>query len=82
MQNEITFSQIKLIYVPGLNLCPQAWQTFIGVPLPKNPQTIEYPLFTVAREVDPHLGQQGILGFRVSVKITISSASTILDSIP
>ena len=69
-------------YVPGLNLCPQAWQTFIGVPLPKNPQTTEYPLFTVAIEVDPHSGQHGILGLRVSAKIAISSASTILVSIP
>ena len=27
-----------------------------GVPLPKKPHTNEYPLFTVAIEVDPHLG--------------------------
>ena len=48
-------------YVPGLNLCPQDWQTFIGVPLPKNPHTKEYPLLTVAIEDEPHLGHLGPL---------------------
>ena len=47
-------------YVPGLNLCPQTWQTFTGFPLPKNPHTIEYPRLIVAMAVAPHLGHLGI----------------------
>ena len=64
---EIGYAPVVLIfivsidsYVPGLNLYPQTWQTFTGLPLPKNPHTIEYPRLIVAIAVAPHLGHLGI----------------------
>ena len=58
------YSIILLITIPnsqfptyGFHLYPHFWHTFLGLPEPIKPVTIEKPRLTVEIAVEPHLGQ-------------------------